>query len=223
MRIRPAYRRGRLVNTMATETATAATVPKWHIHRRLYDWVLHWADTPYGAWALFLLAFAESSFFPIPPDVLLIALCVSVKSKSFRYALICSIGSILGGLVGFGIGKVAMDTLGQWIINSYSLHEQYETVVTLYQRNAFLYILLAAFTPIPYKVFTIAAGACNVPVFTLVAASTVGRPGRFFLVAVIFYWVGPSARKLIEKYFNLATLLFAALLVIGFLAIKYLI
>jgi len=207
---------------MTDSENTTNAVPKWHLHRRLYDWVLHWADTPHGMAALFLLAFAESSFFPIPPDVLLIALCVSVKSKCFRYALICSVGSVLGGVLGFYIGVFAMDTVGSWIVSTYHLQEHFETVRSYYNNNAFFYIWLAAFTPIPYKVFTIAAGAFKVPLMTLVLASLLGRPARFFLVATVFYYLGPPAKKFIEKYFNLMTLVFGILLILGFIVIKHL-
>jgi len=130
--------------------------------RRLYDWVLHWAETPYGSWALFLLAFAESSFFPVPPDVLLIALAISIPAKAFRYALICSIGSILGGTAGYVIGYQFMDLVGFRIVDFYGFTDQYLSMGELYNRYNAWAVGIAGFTPIPYKVFTISAGAFKV-------------------------------------------------------------
>ena len=159
--------------------------------RRLYNWVLHWADTPYGVSALFVIAFVESSFFPIPPDVLLIALSFAFPKKTFRYAAVCTVGSVLGGLFGWIIGLKFYDLLGVRIIHTLHYEKEFALVQSYYAKNAFLYILLAAFTPIPYKVFTIGAGVCRIPLAILVAASLVGRSGRFFLVAGTIYFFGP--------------------------------
>jgi len=133
--------------------------------RRLYDWVLHWAETPYGSWALFFLAFCESSFFPIPPDILLIALAVSIPKKSFKYALICSVGSILGGCLGYLIGWQFMAGIGERIISFYGLGQKFEYIKELYITYDAWAIGIAGFTPIPYKVFTISAGAFNINFF----------------------------------------------------------
>ena len=148
--------------------------------RRLYNWVLHWAETPYGVWALFLLAFCESSFFPIPPDILLIALAVSIPKKSFRYALICSAGSVLGGCFGYLIGWQFMSGIGEHIINFYGLADKFEYIRTLYTRYDAWAIGIAGFTPIPYKVFTISAGAFNINFSVFVIASVISRSARFF-------------------------------------------
>ncbi|MCX7827483.1 MAG: DedA family protein, partial [Verrucomicrobiae bacterium] len=129
-----------------------------HLIRRLYDWTLGWAERPGGAWALFLIAFAESSVFPIPPDVLLLALCVGAPKKSFRFALICASGSVLGGMAGYLIGSAAWHIVKDFFIPFVFSQEAFEKVQSLYQGNAFVAILTAAFTPIPYKVFTVAAG-----------------------------------------------------------------
>ncbi|RME95080.1 MAG: DedA family protein [Verrucomicrobia bacterium] len=190
--------------------------------RRLYDWTLSWAERPGGAWALFFLALAESSFFPIPPDVLLIALAVGSVKRSFRFALICSAGSILGGMIGYAIGAGAWQaTRGLFIPHLFS-QEAFDKVQLLYQDNAFLAILTAAFTPIPYKVFTIAAGVFEVGLGTLVVASAIGRSARFFLVAAIIRVFGPPVRAWIEKYFDWCAWGFLALLVLGFVVVKYL-
>ena|SRR3989338_941156 len=193
------------------------------ILRRLYDWVLSWANKKHASKALFGLAFAESSFFPIPPDVLQIALSVSKPKKSFFFALISSIGSVLGGIFGYFIGFFLFDSVGKLIIDALGYQPQFDAVGNLYKSYAFLAILTAAFTPIPYKVFTIAAGFWQVGLFPLIAASLIGRSARFFLVATLFYFFGPKIKLFIDKYFNLLTVLFIILLIGGFVAIKYLI
>src|SRR3989338_11441909 len=190
--------------------------------RKLYNWVLSWANSKYASPLLFVLAFAESSFFPIPPDVLQIALSVSKSKKSFFYALISSIGSVLGGIFGYFIGLFLFDTIGLVIINALGYQPQFEIVSNLYKSYAFLAILVAAFTPIPYKVFTIAAGFWNVGLMPLITASIIGRSARFFLVASLFYFFGPKIKGFIEKYFNWLTVIFLMLLIGGFIAIKYL-
>ena len=191
--------------------------------KRLYNWVLHWAETPYGVPALFALAFVESSFFPIPPDVLLIALCMGAPKKSFKYAGWCAVASVLGGIGGYYIGYLA-EPVGHWIIFDL-LHygAAWDKVAELYGGNAFLAILAAAFTPIPYKVFTIAAGVFHeqVPLMTLIAASVIGRTGRFMLVAGTIFFFGPPVKRLLDKYLEWAALGLFGLGVLGFVAIKY--
>lgn len=189
---------------------------------RLYNWVMHWADTPYGAWALFLLAFCESSFFPLPPDILLIALCVAVPKKSIRYALVCSVGSVIGGCFGYLIGWRFMETIGNKIIVFYDFGDKFNYIKQLYQSYDAWAVGVAGFTPIPYKVFTISAGAfrINFPVFVL--ASLVSRSARFFLVGGLIYKFGPRIQSFIEKYFNILAVAFTVLLIAGFVAIKYL-
>lgn len=189
--------------------------------RKLYDWVLHWAETPYGSWALFILAFAESSFFPVPPDVLLIALAISIPARSFRYALICSVGSVLGGTAGYIIGFEFMDIVGFRILNFYGLMDKYETISNLYERYNAWAVGIAGFTPIPYKVFTISAGAfkINFPIF--LAASIVSRSARFFLVGWLIYKFGAEIRSFIDRYFNILSVVFMILLIGGFILIKW--
>lgn len=190
--------------------------------RRIYNWVLHWSETPYGAWALFLLAFCESSFFPIPPDILLIALAIAVPKKSISYATVCSAGSVLGGCFGYLIGWRFMEAVGYNIISFYDFSDKFNYIKELYQSYDAWAVAVAGFTPIPYKVFTISAGAfrINFPVFFL--ASLASRSARFFLIGGLIYRFGPGIQSFIEKYFNLLAVAFTVLLIAGFVAIKYL-
>jgi membrane protein YqaA with SNARE-associated domain len=190
--------------------------------RRLKDWVESAAERPGATWTLFFVAFAESSFFPIPPDVLLIALAMFVPTKAFRYAMICSVGSVFGGMFGYLIGHEFFDLIGQRIIDIYGIQEQYLYVQELFKDNAFVSIAVAGFTPIPYKVFTIAAGAFNIDFSTFAAASALSRPARFFLVAGLFYWSGPKIKPFIDKYFEWLSLAFVVLLLLGFAVVKWL-
>lgn len=189
--------------------------------RQLKTWVESFAEKPRAEWLLFILAFTESSFFPIPPDVLLIAMAVVVPRRAFRYALICTAGSVLGGMFGYFIGQQFFDLIGVKIINFYGVQAHYDNVRMLYQTNAFTAIAVAGFTPIPYKVFTIAAGAFNVSFTTLVIASILSRGARFTLVAALFYFFGASVKTLIDKYFEVLTILFAVLLIGGFIIIRF--
>jgi membrane protein YqaA with SNARE-associated domain len=191
--------------------------------RRLYDWTLHWAKTPQAPVALFAIAFIESSFFPIPPDVLLIAMVISRRERWFSYALICTIGSISGALLGYFIGWSLFETIGKWIVSFYHFERQFEAVGKMYADNAFMAIFSAAFTPIPYKVFTIAAGVFRISLTILVVASILGRAGRFFLVAGMLRIFGEKISKFIEKYFDLISILFVVALVGGYMMIKHLV
>ncbi len=191
------------------------------IFKKLYDWVLHWAETPYAMPALFLLAFSESSFFPLPPDVLLIALALSLPKKAFRYAAVCTFGSVLGGMAGYFIGYQLMDALGVPILRFYGVMDKYESIQALYMKYDAWAVGIAGFTPIPYKVFTIAAGAFKIDFSVFVLASIAGRAGRFFLVAGFIYFFGSTIKVFIDRYFNLLTLIFIVLLLLGFLLIKY--
>ncbi|BBO71912.1 cytochrome b561 [Desulfosarcina alkanivorans] len=190
--------------------------------RRLYDWVLHWASTPYGSWALFLLAFAESSFFPIPPDVLLIAMCVARPERSFRFALVCAAGSILGGCLGYLIGWQFMASVGNRIVEFYGLTGNVAYIERLYNTYDAWAVGIAGFTPIPYKVFTIAAGMFKINFTVFVLASMVSRSARFFLVGGLIYLFGPRIQRFIDRYFDLLAVTFTVLLVGSFILIKYL-
>jgi membrane protein YqaA with SNARE-associated domain len=192
------------------------------IVRRLYDWVLSWAETPYGSPALFVLSFVESSFFPIPPDVLQIALSAGKPRRSFWYATVSLIGSVLGALLGYYIGfKLWEATRGFFIPHIFS-EDNFKYVEGLYHDNAFWSIFTAAFTPIPYKIFTIAAGVCEISLLTLFIASVFGRGMRFYLVASLMFFCGPTIKNWIEKYFDIFAIVFTVLLVGGFVCLKYL-
>ena len=199
------------------------------IMRKLYNWVLHWAHTKYGSLALFVLAFAESSFFPIPPDVLLIALAISINKKAFKFALTCSLGSIMGGIFGYYIGYELW-----YVDNNFSgfanlffdyipgfTETLFYKVVGLYNKYSFLIVFSAGFSPIPYKVFTITAGVTKINIFNFLLASTVSRSLRFFIVSGLIYKYGKPIKSYIDKYFDKLSLLFVILLILGFVVIKY--
>lgn len=188
--------------------------------RKLYAWVLHWAQTPYGTWALLLLAFCESSFFPIPPDVLLIALSIALPRKALFYAWICSVGSVLGGCFGYLIGWQFMSTIGARIIDFYQLSAKYEAIETLYRTYDAWAIAIAGFTPIPYKVFTISAGAFQINFAVFFLASLISRSARFFLVGGLIYLFGPKIQPFIERYFNALAVAFTVLLIAGFILLN---
>ena len=190
--------------------------------RRLYDWVLHWAETPYGAPALFGLALAESSFFPIPPDPLLIALCLGAPGLSLRFAANATLASVLGGMLGYGIGAGAWHLFEGWFfayVPGVSA-EAFAGVQRLYDRYDFWAVFLAGLTPIPYKVFTLSAGvfSINFPVF--VVASVLSRGLRFFLLAGLIFYFGQPITRFIDRYFNLLAWAFGLLLVGGFLVLE---
>ncbi|RJP59156.1 MAG: DedA family protein [Candidatus Auribacter fodinae] len=188
--------------------------------RKLYDWVLHWAHTPYGTPALILNSFAESSFFPIPPDVLLIALSVSRRKKALLYAFLTTVASVLGGILGYYIGYALMEAVGWPIIKFYHKEEVFAKLIEMFRDNSFLAVLIAALTPIPYKVFTIAAGASSSPFGVFVVASLLGRALRFMALGVLIYIFGERIKTFIDKYFNLLTVLFMVLFIIGVICIK---
>jgi membrane protein YqaA with SNARE-associated domain len=188
---------------------------------RLYGWVLHWAKTPYGTRALFVLAFCESSFFPIPPDVLLITLAVVLPKKSLRYALVCSAGSVLGGCFGYLIGWQFMAAVGDAIIRFYGLMDKYEDMRQLYSLYDAWVVGIAGFTPIPYKVFTITAGAFRINFMVFLVASTVSRSARFFIIGGLIHLFGPKIQSFIERYFNSLAIAFVILLILGFVVIKF--
>lgn len=199
--------------------------------RKIYDWILHWAETPYGPLALFVLAFAESSFFPIPPDALLIALALGVRKKSFRFAAICTLASVSGALVGYGIGHFAwwsgpneFSDLANFFFSNIPgfTHDLFYKVKALYDEWNFWIIFTAGFTPIPYKIFTITGGAFNINLILFVIASIVSRAARFFLVAFLIWKYGEYIKGFIDKYFNWLAIGFTVLLIGGFVGVKYL-
>ncbi|MEK6646323.1 MAG: YqaA family protein [Candidatus Firestonebacteria bacterium] len=189
--------------------------------RMLYDWTILWSQSKKAPFALFGIAFSESSFFPIPPDVLLIPMVVGQRNKWFKYALICTIGSVLGGLFGYLIGWGLYETVGKAIVNFYNMQEVVKIVGTKYAENAFITVFTAAFTPIPYKAITITAGVFFISLKTLIVASIIGRGARFFLVAGILKIYGKKLQDSIEKYFNIFSTIFIVLLIGGIIILKY--
>lgn len=187
----------------------------------MHNWVLSWADSPRAELYLFLLAFAESSFFPIPPDVLLIALALAAPTRAFRYAVICTVGSVLGGAFGYAIGVFLFDNIGQPIINFYHFNEAFANLEKMYHEYGFWIVFTAGFTPIPYKVFTIASGVFEIEFVQFMIASAIGRAGRFFLVAALIWKFGKPIREFIDKYLGWITLVFTVLLIGSFVLIKF--
>ncbi len=216
-------------NVRPAEQGSAPTIEparRRGLIRRLYDWVLHWADTRYGTPALFVISFAESSFFPIPPDVLQIALSVSKPRRAFFYAGVSTVASVLGGIGGWFIGYALWSAVGEFFYSHVPgiNRENVAYVGELYQQHAFESILAAAFTPIPFKVFTIAAGIFHeyVSLSTLIVASALGRGGRFLLVACCVFFFGPGIRRFLERWLEPLTLVLFVLIVLGVLMIKLL-
>ncbi|RCK76661.1 MAG: lipoprotein B [Ignavibacteriae bacterium] len=194
------------------------------ILHRMKVWVENFASKPYSLHALFWIAFIEASFFPIPPDVLLIALAVEAPKRSFKFALICTLGSVTGAYLGYLIGYSFFEIIGKPILNFYGILEKFEAVLSLYQQNGFWALFVAGFTPIPYKVFTIAAGFNQtIDLWTLTIGSFIGRASRFFLVGGLLYIFGPQIKSFIDKYFDKLSIAFVVLLVLGFIAIKWII
>lgn len=192
--------------------------------RRLYDWVLHWADTPYGLPALAVIAFAEASFFPVPPDVLLIALCLGSRQRAFLFATVCSVASVAGGIAGYAIGWTFWEHTSDFFFRYVpGFHEeQFRQVGELYDRYAFWAVFTAGLTPIPYKVFTIAAGVFAIQFPGFLLASAVSRSLRFFVVAALIWRFGPPIRTFIDRYFNLLSVIFVVLLAGGFAVVRWL-
>lgn len=188
------------------------------------NWMESFSDKPYALVALFILSFAESSFFPIPPDVLLIAIAVSAPKKALKSALWCSLGSVLGGVFGYFIGYALMESVGYSIVDFYNAHETWDKVVKMYQGEVGMWFLAgAAFTPIPYKISTIAAGATHMNLLVFIIISSIGRSARFFLVGGLFYIFGAPIKTFIDKYFDKLSIAFLLLLIGGFLVLKFII
>lgn len=196
--------------------------------KKLYDWMLSWGHSRWGALALFCFAFAESSFFPIPPDVLLIALCLGAAKRSFRFAAICTAGSILGAVVGYAIGYLAWQTpsgeytaLANFFFNHVFSVEAFESVGALYDKYNFWIVFTAGFTPLPYKIFTITGGLFHINFVMFIIASIISRGMRFFLIAGLIWKFGAPIKSFIDKYFNLLAIAFTVLLVGSFFLLGY--
>lgn len=201
-------------------TEIAAAPPSRNPLRRLYAWILSWAHHPLGTAALAVFSFLDSFIFPIPPLFLQVALSLERPRRSFWYAAVDTTASVLGSIVGYGIGLYLYATLGQWIIHTWHMDAAFARAGEEFKANAFTFILVYSFLPFPYKVITIASGVFQVPLATLLLASTIGRGWRFFGLAALCYFMGPRVKSFIEKYFNWVCLGVGALVVAVLVAMR---
>ena len=202
---------------MEMEAATVAKKESWL--RRLYHWTLSWVDHPSAQYALFFIALIESSVFPIPPDILLIALALGKPQWALRFAAITTAGSTVGAVLGYGIGMFLLASIGQPIIEFYGLTSQYQQAGSWFTEYGVWIVLIAGFSPIPFKVITIAAGAFGLDFVLFILSALVSRGARFFLEGGLLRWGGPSVREFVEKHFELMTMLATLLVALGFVAI----
>jgi membrane protein YqaA with SNARE-associated domain len=208
---------GRVTPAVQASTATERS----SMLRRLYDWTINLSASPNAPWALATVSFVESSFFPIPPDALLIPMCLAQRRRCWIYALSCTIASVLGGFLGYAIGYFLMESLGAWIVSAYGYGEKIEVFQQSYQEWGLWIILIKGLTPIPYKLVTIASGAADFNLLVFALASIATRGARFFLIAGLLWKFGPPIRDFIEKRLTLITWAFLILLVGGFVIAKY--
>ncbi|MBB2963787.1 YqaA family protein [Methylobacterium sp. R2-1] len=188
--------------------------------RRLYEWILALAAKPSAPWALGAVAFAESSFFPVPPDAMLVPMAVSRPDRVWLYATIATVASVLGGLLGYAIGALLFDSVGQWLFNLYGLADKAETFQASYATYGHWVILLKGLTPIPYKLVTITSGFAHYSLFWFTLLSVVTRGARFFLLAWLLGRYGIGIRAVLDRHLNVVAGLFAAVVILGFVAFK---
>jgi membrane protein YqaA with SNARE-associated domain len=184
--------------------------------RRIYDWCIDAAHKPYALWILGAVAFAESSFFPVPPDVMLIPMSLARPQRAWFYALVCTAASVLGGILGYAIGALLYDSIGQWLISFYGLGGKVEAFRAGYAEYGAWIILLKGLTPIPYKLVTITSGFANYNIWLFIGLSVIARGGRFFMVAILLNRYGEWIRIRIEQRLGLWVALGAAALIAGF-------
>jgi len=207
------------------QPANTRTLPWWQVHRRLYNWVVHWADTRYGVPALIVLAITEPICIPIPADVMVIGMCLGRPKRSIRYGLICAFFSVLGGTIAFSLGlaigpEKVVQFFEQISFGPVHLADKAEKALSLYQRYDFWAIAISALTPVPYMIFSWVGGMAEVSLLKFILVSVVFRTMRFGGESLLFYFLGRRARRLIEKYFNLATIIIIILLAVAVYAIK---
>ncbi len=190
--------------------------------RPLYDWTMRLAEGPGAIRALGAISFAESSFFPIPPDVVLVPVVLANRDKAFQIAAWCTLTSVLGGIFGYLIGALLYDSIGQWLISLYGYEDKMEAFRAAYRDWGAWIILIKGLTPIPYKLVTIASGLAGYDFLWFVVLSVITRGARFFIIAALLKVYGEPIRHFIEKRLELVTVLFLVALVGGFVAIKYL-
>ena len=184
--------------------------------RRIYDWCVAAADKPYALWVLGAVSFAESSFFPVPPDIMLLPMSLARPKRAWLFAALCTVASVAGGVVGYGIGALLYDSVGQWLINLYGLGGKVEAFRASYAQWGAWIIIGKGLTPIPYKLVTITSGFAGYNIWLFVLCSIIARGGRFFVVAILLNRYGEWIRIRIEKHLGLWVAIGAAVLVLGF-------
>ena len=190
--------------------------------RNLYNWTLDQSSKKYASWFLAFISFIESSFFPIPPDIILIPMIIAKRAKAFVYAFICTISSVLGGLFGYLIGYALFNSIGLTLVNFYGTTEYIESLKEYYNNYGIWFVLIAGFTPLPFKIITIASGLFQLNLIIFIFCSLISRGCRFYLIASLLYVFGEVIKKFIDKYFNFLTVLFFILLIGGVLVLNYL-
>jgi membrane protein YqaA with SNARE-associated domain len=189
--------------------------------RRLYDWTMSLAARTGAVWALAIVAFVESSVFPIPPDVLQIPMVLARRDRAWAYAAIATVASVLGGVAGYLIGWLVFDTVGRPLLEFYGYGAKFDDFAARYNHWGAWIVFIAGVTPFPYKVITIASGATGLPMPVFMVASVAARGLRFFVVSALLYWFGPPIRAFIERYLGLLAIVFVVLLLGGFALVKY--
>src|SRR4051794_13933566 len=184
--------------------------------RRIYDWCIAAADKPYALWILAAVAFAESSFFPVPPDIMLLPMSLARPKRAWWFAAVCTVASVAGGLLGYAIGALLYDSIGHWLIELYGLSGKVEAFRASYAEWGAVIILVKGLTPIPYKLVTITSGFAGYNVWLFILCSIVARGGRFFIAAILLNRYGEWIRVRIEKHLGLWVTLGAVLLILGF-------
>ena len=192
------------------------------IFKNLYDWTLFQASKKSALWFLSFISFIESSFFPIPPDIILIPMIIAKRAKAFIYAAICTISSVLGGLFGYLIGFALFNSIGIFLVNLYGMNEYIENLKAYYDDYGMWFVLVAGFTPVPFKVITIGSGLFQLNLLIFIICSFIARGLRFYIIAGLLYLYGETIKNFIEKYFNYLTILFFILLLSGVLVLNYL-
>ena len=190
--------------------------------KRTYNWTLQKAQHKNAKWYLSLISFVESSFFPIPPDILLIPMALASKANALFYAFICTLFSVLGGILGYAIGYFFYNSVGIYIVDFYHLENSFNIFESYYKEFGILIVLGAGITPFPYKFITIASGVFGLNIFLFIIVSIIGRGLRFYLIAILLYFFGEKIKLIIDKYFNVLTIVFFILLVGSVFIIRFL-
>ncbi len=185
------------------------------VFRPLYDWVLVQSQRKHAPWFLFALALVEACLVPIPPDSLLVPMALARRDKAFRFAAICTLGSVIGGLIGYGVGALAMASFGQWIVDTYHLQHGFEKFQAAFLKWGMWIILAKGFTPVPFILVTVASGVAHLPLPVFIVSAAITRAARFFLEAILIHFFGDPVRDFIERYLTWVALGALALIVIA--------